>query len=356
MAQACRQSGLSVVYTELLDFDGDEIYFHQEPALVGKTFGEALLAYEDSTLIGLQFGDGRVQLCPPPDTVIQANAQVIVISEDDDTVRLSGLSDYQINQQAIQLAHRQAASPEQTLVLGWNQRGAAIITELDHYVAPGSGITVVADVPEIETEVAAHLAHLVNHNVTCRVGDTTDSTVLKTLNLTQYRHVIVLSYSDTLDPQAADSRTLVTLLHLRHIAETMARPFSIVSEMLDIRNRNLAAVTRADDFIVSDKLVSLMLAQISENKQLAAVFQDLFDAEGVELYLKAASDFVQPGQPVNFYTVVEAARRYGEVAIGYRLAAQADEAERGYGVYLNPPKSNLVTFSADDRVVVLADS
>ena len=54
IAQTCRQSGLSVVYTELLDFGGDEIYFHEEPALVGKTFGEALLAYEDSAVIGLR--------------------------------------------------------------------------------------------------------------------------------------------------------------------------------------------------------------------------------------------------------------------------------------------------------------
>ena len=46
--QTCRQSGLSVVYTELLDFGGDEIYFTEQPALVGKTFGEALLRYEDS--------------------------------------------------------------------------------------------------------------------------------------------------------------------------------------------------------------------------------------------------------------------------------------------------------------------
>ena len=53
IAQTCRQSGLSVVYTELLDFGGDEIYFHSEPALVGKTFGEALLAFEDSAVMGL---------------------------------------------------------------------------------------------------------------------------------------------------------------------------------------------------------------------------------------------------------------------------------------------------------------
>ena len=31
IAQTCRQSGLSVVYTELLDFDGDEIYMADPP-------------------------------------------------------------------------------------------------------------------------------------------------------------------------------------------------------------------------------------------------------------------------------------------------------------------------------------
>ena len=57
--QTCRQSGLSVVYTELLDFGGDEIYFSDEPTLVGRTFGDALLAYEDSALIGMRAGRRR---------------------------------------------------------------------------------------------------------------------------------------------------------------------------------------------------------------------------------------------------------------------------------------------------------
>src|SRR5688572_28001354 len=69
--QTCRQSGLSVVYQELLDFGGDEIYFHEEPALVGKTFAESLLAYEDSSVLGVRFADGRVALSPPMDTVLQ---------------------------------------------------------------------------------------------------------------------------------------------------------------------------------------------------------------------------------------------------------------------------------------------
>ncbi len=70
IVQTCRQSGLSVVYTELLDFGGDEIYFAEGAELAGKTFGEALLAYEDSAVIGMRTAGGR-RVNPPMDTVIR---------------------------------------------------------------------------------------------------------------------------------------------------------------------------------------------------------------------------------------------------------------------------------------------
>ncbi|MBD3277101.1 MAG: potassium transporter TrkA, partial [Candidatus Aegiribacteria sp.] len=53
-AQTCLQSGLSVVYQELLDYGGDEIYFCREPGLTGKTFRQALFMYETSCVIGLK--------------------------------------------------------------------------------------------------------------------------------------------------------------------------------------------------------------------------------------------------------------------------------------------------------------
>lgn len=43
-AQACRQRGLSQVFRDLLDYDGDEIYFGAFPELEHHTFGEARLA------------------------------------------------------------------------------------------------------------------------------------------------------------------------------------------------------------------------------------------------------------------------------------------------------------------------
>ena len=355
IAQTCSQPGLSVVYDELLDFSGDEIYFHEEPELVGQTFGQALLAYEDSALIGLRLKDGRVQLNPAPDAYLEAGDRVIVISADDNTVRLSGLTDYAISEVAIRGKQAGQPSPVRTLILGWNHRGVIIINELDYYVPPGSEVTIVTDSTEVESEVACGCVELQRQAISCQAGNTTDRRTLERLGLDSYQHIVILSYSDTLDPQAADARTLVTLLHLRHIALKMERPFTIVSEILDVRNRELAEVTHADDFIVSNKLVSLMLAQLSENKELAIVFDELFGPQGAELYLKPAEAYVQPGQPVNFYTVVEAARRGGEVAIGYRLLAEANQADRNDGVRINPVKSQPIIFAPGDCIIVLAE-
>jgi hypothetical protein len=352
--QTCRQSGLSVAYLELLDFGGDEIYFHEEPGLVGKTFGESLLAYEDSAVIGLRPREGGTIVNPKMDRRIEAGDKVIAISEDDDTVRLSGLKNLRLNQNAIAKVEPAARTPERTLILGWNERVPMIIRELDHYVAAESAVNVVAARDGAEAKLRQEVGPLANQSVAFSAAEPTNRAALEALDIPSYHHVILLT-NEGLPEQEADARTLITLLHLREIAEKANRPFSIVSEMLDPRNRVLAEVARADDFIVGNRLVALLLAQVSENKELNAVFQDLFDPEGSEIYLKLASNFVTIGKPVNFYTVVEAARRRGEIAIGYRIKAQSGDASKAYGVRVNPRKSKNVTFAEWDRIIVIAE-
>ncbi len=353
IAQTCRQSGLSVIYTELFDFGGDEIYFRDEPSLVGKTYAEALVAYDDSAVMGIAPLSGRPRLNPPMDQRIAAGERLILVAQDDDSIRLSG-QPHPVRDEAILEGIDVPQAPERTLLLGWNWRATKILSELSQYVAPGSHTTVVDEVPEAAERIAA-LGDSANMAIERIEGDTSDRRLLDSLGLETFDHIIVLSYADHLEAQRADAKTLVTLLHLREIGEQKGKAFSIVSEMLDVRNRALAEVTKADDFIVSDRLISLMLAQISENKQLAAVFDDLLDPDGSEIYLKPAGAYVRPGTPVDFYTVVESARRRGESAIGYRIAADVKNADRAYGIKLNPKKSETLSFTAADRIVVLAE-
>lgn len=352
-AQTCRQSGLSVVYTELLDFDGAEIYFTRADALVGRSYREVLSSFDDSAVIGLMRADGEVLINPPMDTQLLGDDQIIAISEDDDTLIPSKSAPPAPDTTLIVEGSATEASPERTLVLGWNDKTEAVIRELDNYVAKGSKITAVRAWGEDDASFSA-AAGLVRQRMALMTGDIASLATLESLRVAEYNHIIVMS--DTRLPiQEADAQTLICLLHLRNLAEAAGRDLSIVSEMMDMRNRALAQVAKADDFIVSDKLVSLMLSQLSENKHLDRVFRVLFSAEGSEVYIRPARDYVAVGAELDFHTVIEAAARRGETAIGYRVVADGQDASRGFGVKVNPTKSARFRFAPDDQVIVLAE-
>ena len=52
VVHAAKESVASAAFLELLDFGGEEIYFNEDPGLHGKPYRDALLAYEDCSVIG----------------------------------------------------------------------------------------------------------------------------------------------------------------------------------------------------------------------------------------------------------------------------------------------------------------
>ena len=353
MVQTSRQSGLSVVYTDLLDFEGDEIYFTDEPTLYGKTFREAMFAYDTSSLIGFQLPDDSIQLNPTGDTVIPEGAKVIAISEDDDTVILSG-QDHAFDDEIINDEHVPGRLHERILILGWNNRTKIIIRELANYCHPGSTIKIVSEIKNKEATVEKLNDNFPEIDIIYQNADTTKKEVLEALEVNDFDHLLLLSYQDKYSVQQADAKTLITLLHLRNIAEKWGMALNIVSEMLDVKNRELAKVTNADDFIISDNIISLLMSQVSENKFLMRVFEKIFTAEGSEVYLKPAMNYVEVDTEMDFYSVLESAIRRDEIAIGYRKMEFHRDEDQNYGIFLNPKKSDRVTFSPADFVIVLA--
>lgn len=46
----------------------------------------------------------------------------------------------------------------------------------------------------------------------------------------------------------------------------------------------------------------------------------------------------------------------GETVIGYRVAAEAKDPGKKYGVHTNLRKSEMVTFAVEDKVIVIAEN
>ncbi len=347
VVQTSRQSGAAAVYTELFDYSGDEFYFLADHGLAGSTYAQAQLALEAASVVGMVDAAGS-KLNPPPGTVLSAEHTLIVVAEDDSALdgqaRSTTLPDLE------RLGQHEIGEPEPTsaLLIGWNSRGPIVVRELDRYAPPGSTLTIVHGFGDPRIPVVANLS------VTVVEAPSTQRSVLEEHVAGDLDQIIVLCYDDHLDVQTADSRTLVTLLHVRDILGKVGSDTPVVSEMLDDRNRVLASVADVDDIVVSGEIVSLVVTQLSEDERLKEVFGEILGAEGSEIYLRPAGWYVQPGENVTWATIVAGASRRNETAIGLKSALLAEPGLK-FGVVVNPPKSQTYTITSDDAVVVLAE-
>ncbi len=356
--QTCLQSGLSAVYNKILDFDHTEIYFYSVPDLVGKTFKEATFAYENVVVLGiLRVNTGIILLNPKQANKIRESDKLICMAQDDHALPAPNfdvqgyIQEDKISQDGKNLVN----TPRFIMILGWNQEGFTIVKQMDSYVMKGSELCIVSDDADKVRADLDILMPLKNITITYQEADISNRKSLNNLNLIHYQHVMILSYANKMSIQEADAITLVALMHLREIKKNKKLDFTMISEMLDIKNRTLAEVAKPDDFIISDHVISLIVSQVAENKELKLVFDQLFDAQGSEFYLKPLDLYVVPNQEVNFYTITEAALRRGEIAIGYRLKDFAESPAHHYGVFLNPNKKEDIFLKQGDKIIVLAE-
>lgn len=354
-AQGSRETGLNLVLQELFDFDGDEIYFQETPQAVGQQFGSILNCFAASTVIGVRTADGEVHVHPPAEMVIKAGDQLIVIAADDSAITWTGPMPATAPVPAIAPGQDPPRRPDRMVMFGWNDYGRAVIEELDSYVAPGSTLCLAVDpgiVPEEAIDLPSGLANL---DLTLRLVPDAADPVGTVLREVECDHVVILCYrADTITAEEAESRSLMTFLEARAVLADLGRDTNVTAELIDERDVTLIPAASAAEFMVSERLASLMMSQLSENVELEAVFADLLDSDGSELYCKPAERYATPGTEVTFADLVVAALARGELAIGWQQRTLRGDPASGFGVRVNPPKQATITFAPGDQLVVLA--
>lgn len=157
-AQACRQRGLSQVFRELLDFDGDEIYFQEFPELRGHSYAETCVSFEKCAVIGVLDAEGAVRLNPPQDFVVDAGAEVIAIAGDDSEFVLGSIAQVA---PAVLAGMPGSEAMREIVVLGWSPLANSVLRELHEFLPPSTKLSVCVDGALVDTaEVSAALAEL----------------------------------------------------------------------------------------------------------------------------------------------------------------------------------------------------
>ena len=131
----------------------------------------------------------------------------------------------------------------------------------------------------------------------------------------------------------------------------------IITQILDSENQELISQTNVNDFIISNKLITMIFAQLSEEPRIKQLYDDIFQEDGSEIYLKPVELYFKE-LPVSLRfgdLIGQAMKREQEVCLGYRLGEFATDAERNFGVKLNPAKVQQITLKEGDTLVVLAE-
>lgn len=363
MVQTSRTSGLAVVYSELLSFDGCEIYFHKG-TWNGVTFGELQFHFADGVPIGLRHSNRKISMRPPPNQPLAFDDEVIIVAQDDSSIAFAPQR-VATPQEIVPPQRQVERRKERMLVVGWSAKAALVTREYGDYVLEGSTVDVVlAEPPDsVREEVARLDAELPSIGVRLLECNPLDREGLAGLQPFSYDTVVILRQDPEGAPNAEriDAESIMVLLHLRRLRRELPPGTwvgtKVITEVLDSQNQDLINRAGVDDFIISDRLVSMIFAQLSQEPRIKEVYDDLFEEEGSEIYVKPAwLYFDHLPANVRFADLMRVAQnRNGEVCIGYKLKALESDGEKNYGVSLVPPKDTMVQVTHHDSLVVVAE-
>jgi hypothetical protein len=193
--------------------------------------------------------------------------------------------------------------------------------------------------------------------------------------------LVLASESNEGDEAASDSRALATLLLVRDIRSKIvarekaaiasaagggggsssssddddgeggkmaAADFTLLGEILDSETKDLVAAAGVSDYIMSNRLISKVIAMVAEDVAVGPLFELLFSEEGDELYVRDCRYYAAPGEKLAFWDMQARARALGDVAIGYK--------RKHGGVTLNPAnKGEKLVWEVGSSLIIIGD-
>jgi len=332
IAHTATEPGLSVAFKELLNFEGNELYFEKDERFYGKSVFELAIYIDKATLMGVKHND-RIVLNPDRDMVVLEGDEVLLFEEDEHKYEIRDIDLKNITDREFKDTEKE---PKGTLyIFGNNVLLETIIRELP------SDITDIVLVQHGEDQPAYSRDLVKKEHISVFKGN-----YQKNLSriAASASHFVILA-DRTIDEEDSDIKNILLLLKLMNLKEVNDYTYNVTIELNMENSYNVAMKDDEIDYIVSSNIASLVLAQMSENTELEGVFEELLSNKGNELYSKPLKPFnLSTKHDYSFGALKQIVLTYGYTLIGY---SHNDEMN------LNVDLEKRIAFNKNDRLIVL---
>jgi len=366
---ALSRNGLSVVYSDMVGFDGNEFYFYRPDNGWGGnlSFAEVTNRFKSSTPMGIHTGEGEIILNPPKNTKIGNNDELIVLAEDDSTILYFQDTVFKSKVKSIPNSKTEQRT-QRIALLNWTTKTSIIMDKLCSYLPENSELsTFVNEKSKEMIKLEKSLSNkypgikIIIHEI-----DLNDLKKLDKIKPQDFDSLLILSPGgNTIEEM--DAYVISLLIRIRQIllqntslktdTEKIKWP-KLITEVMDSENIDIILNSGVEDFMVSNQFVSQIMAQVSEEPLALDVYDDLFRAEGSELYIKPASYYFNFDEKdsitVPYGDCVEAAKIRDEVILGLQLHSEQKNKDKMFGISLIPNKKTDFTLTKHDGFISLA--
>ena len=367
---ALSRNGLSIVYSDMVGFDGNEFYFYRPDNGWGGnlTFGDSINRFKSSTPMGVHNSSGEIILNPSKDMPIESDDELIIFAEDDSTIFYFEEPIFKPSTSEIPISISEPKS-HRIALLNWTTKTAIILEKLCSYLPKGSELCVFVSskVPEMDFSKATLAEDYPDVEISMNEMDLNDLKSLNEIKPQNFDSILILSPGGT-TIEEMDAYVISLLIRIRQIliknngekSESDSQEWpKLITEVMDSENIDIILNSGVEDFMVSNQFVSQIMAQVSEEPMALDVYDDLFQAEGSELYIKPASyyfDF-KDGETMTipYGECVQAAKLRNEVILGLQIHADQKSKDDMFGIVLIPSKEEEFILSSKDGLIALAE-
>ena len=303
IAQSIIYTGLSNVYEDLFSNDGNVFSIENDHDFDNYKFEDAAIKYleKDIILLGITKEDRSQLLIPSYDYILKKENRLVILSRNTNS---DSMKDYPNIKPSI-IKYR-----NNILLICEEKRYDEIIKEISEYVE--------------------------NHNIMMISYDLIKSQknkykfMLETLKKENITKIVLIS-----EDNITDVKSINILLIIRQIIRKENFNIAILSLLNSIQKRNLIYSDDVRDFIVSGKLIGMLMAQASLSSNILYIFYGLLSKNGKDIIMSPYSDYFQ--EPKKFKDVylyflkkkiiIIGVKRYNDVILNPNIECLLDNKD-----------------------------